>query len=830
MTLVNHYTFGDGEHVALGQADLRPRQVASPTNLTEALGFYADHGLPVTPVKPGDKKGYKKGWSIPGHGAALADFRKDDNVGVLNGTQPKDIEGGWCFNDVDIDANSDPARLIVERLLPPTGWRYGRPSKPQSHANYLVKGQLRTRKYFGIDGKVILELRGITQKKTHTLSVAPGSTHKSGEPIRFCEPRGNIGRIEIPDDLDKAVQHAAVGIVILSIWPAENRHRLRVAFAKVLIEHDIPPTRTTEILEAVMHVTGSAVHDVAPAVRSTEDAIRTGQSTAGTSIIIEVLGEETGRAVLACIFRILRSSIVDEAVGIVMRGGQLSAIVDRAEAALLSTPIYQRGGVLTRTIKLATITAVGEPDAVRRVAGSTVLIKVQEPWLLEQMGRTLRWFKSNARNEVSPADPQPIYARTLLSRGEWTFPVLRAVVTAPVLDRDGRIIAEPGFDVSSGLLLDFPSGSFPSVPASPTKDDAHAGLSRLSAPLRAFPFVDDAAKSVALSAMLTALVRVSLRTAPLHGYDAPAAGTGKSLLAEMVGLIATGFRPPALSQGKSPEEDEKRLSTVLFAGDPVIHIDNCELAVTGDFLCSMLTQEVVQARILGLSERRVLPSTALVLASGNNLTLAGDATRRAVICRLDAGLERPDSRAFDFDCHAEVLASRPELVVAGLTILRAYVVAEKPVNLIPMGSFTDYDWIRGALVWLDCSDPADTRNTILDSDPRKDELLSVMDLWEQGLGAEPVEVADVSTRADAVVAEGDSAGQSKRTAVRVLRDKLIEVACRGAWSGKSVGWWLRRNKDRVVGGRSFQCESSRNGQQWRLAKQGAPVQETLSAG
>ena len=159
----------------------------------------------------------------------------------------------------------------------------------------------------------------------------------------------------------------------------------------------------------------------------------------------------------------------------------------------------------------------------------------------------------------------------------------------------------------------------------------------------------------------------------MHGFDAPTAGTGKSLLAELVGLLATGVRPPAMSQGKSEDEDEKRLSTVLFAGDPVIHIDNCERALVGDFLCSMLTQEVVQARVLGYSERRVLPSTALVLASGNNLTCVGDVSRRTVVCRLDAEVERPDTRAFDFDCHQEVLDQRPHLVIAGLTILRAAV-------------------------------------------------------------------------------------------------------------------------------------------------------------
>ena len=105
------------------------------------------------------------------------------------------------------------------------------------------------------------------------------------------------------------------------------------------------------------------------------------------------------------------------------------------------------------------------------------------------------------------------------------------------------------------------------------------------------------------------------------------------MLAEMVGLLVTGNRPAAMSQGKTEEEDEKRLATVLHEGDAVIMLDNCERVVQGDFLCSMLSQEKVQARILGKSERRVLPSTATVLATGNNLTLAGDVTRRAVICR-----------------------------------------------------------------------------------------------------------------------------------------------------------------------------------------------------
>ena len=418
------------------------------------------------------------------------------------------------------------------------------------------------------------------------------------------------------------------------------------------------------------------------------------------------------------------------------------------------------------------------------------------------MSLALRWYQRKA-DKLVRADPQPLYARTLLHRGAWRFPVLRACVAAPTLDQDGRVIEHPGFDAASGLLLDFDEGTFPPVPVAPTKDEARVALATLLRPLRGFPFVTEAAKSVVLSAILTALVRRTLRSAPLHGFDAPSPAMGKSLLAELVGLLATGVRPPALSQGKTAEEDEKRLSTVLFAGDPVIHIDNCARALVGDFLCSMLTQEVVQARIVGYSERRVLPSTSLVLVSGNNLVCVGDVSRRAVFCRLDAEVERPDTREFDFDCHQEVLDQRPKLVVAGLTMLRAFIHAGRPVTLKPMGSFDDWAWIRGALVWLGCADPADTRQSSVESDPRQGELFAVMQLWDAAFGSGRTDVASVGT--------------STGADMEALQIKLIDVACRQrTWSGRSVGWWLRRYKDQVVAGQCFQCEPGMDGLRWRL--------------
>lgn len=779
--------------------------VQTSATAREIVAKYAEMNFRLVFWK-GDGKGpYDKAWGAKAAAGyyTLDKYEDGDQTGILTGTE---VALRKFLSDADIDWS--PGAEIAKALLPATGCGWGREGKPFSHFLYTTPEPLPSRKFEDpIDKTTLIELRGTKKDGDVGLqSMAPPSVwSKDGkrEPLQFV--RFGVPAF-VPDaqELPRRVCLAAIGMLLAKHLGHNGfGHETRLAWAGFLLRAGIAAADVVTMGEAMsIYCNNREVHDVRVVVESTAENLKSDKKRIkGAPSFAKILGEH-GKKIVACVYEWLGH---DGDAVVVMSGGRLSEIVDHAEAALLSgsaSPIYQRGGVLTRAVKLDA--PVGDYHDVRRERGATVLVPVNETWLTEQMGRVLRWLKINAKDERVPADPAPLYARTLLARGQWTFSVLRGVLNAPTLARDGRIIEVPGFDAASGLLLDFPAGSFPEVPPSPSREDAYLALARLSHPLRGFPFVDPAAKAVALSALLTALVRASMRTCPLHGFDAPAAGTGKSMAAENAGLLATGTRPPALSQGKTAEEDEKRLATVLFAGDPVIHIDNCERAIAGDFLCSMLTQEVVQARILGLSERRVLPSTALVLASGNNLTFAGDVTRRAVVCRLDANVERPDAREFDFDCHAEVLAARPELVVAGLTVLRAYHCAGRPVKLTPMGSFTDWEWIRGALVWLDHADPADTRLSILDGDPRKDELLGVMDLWAQAFGCSEIEVGQID----------NAQGEAKVA----LRARLVEAACRaGQWNSKSVGWWLRRHKDRVVGGKAFRCRKGESGMAWSLA-------------
>jgi hypothetical protein len=750
----------------------------------------------------GDIKGPPiEGWTTKTY--TIDDYREGYRVGILTGHE---ISPGKFLHDIDIDW-ADGSK-VAQAMLPPTGFVYGRAGKRISHCLYTASEPLTSFRYEDIDKTCLIELRGTKQDGSVGLqSMAPPSIWSNegkSEQLVFVR-QDALAHIDPPSSLKRHVDLSAIAMILARhLGRYGFGHDARLCWAGFGLRAGLSIDDLVKMGAAIsVYCENREVDDVREVLDSTAKNLAAKQKKVkGGPALAKLIGDK-GKAVIKRIDEWLGR---DDPDGIVMRGGQLSEIVDRAEAALVAnTEIYQRSGTLVRAIKLDGAVRHTADNAIRREAGAIVLAPVREAWLLEQMGRRIDWFKPNAQR--TRADPEAIYARTLLQRGQWSFPVLRGVVPAPTLARDGRIIERAGYDVESGLLIDIAPDTFPSVPEYPTREQALAALHRLSAPLRGFPFQDDAAKSVALSALLTALVRRSLRTAPLHGFDAPVAGTGKSLLAEMPGLLALGMKPASMSQGKTEEEDEKRLSTVLFAGDPIMLIDNCERAISGDFFCSMLTQEMVQARILGLSERRLLACAVLMLATGNNLTLAGDAARRAVVSTLDAQVERPDTRIFDFDCHAELLAARSELVVAGLTILRAYHIAGRPEELTPMGSFDDWSWIRGALVWLGCADPAATRSAILDNDPRKDELIGVMNLWEKTFGSTPTAVADIVPGEPPIPAEHSA-----------LHARLIEVACRGGkWSGKSVGWWLRRHKDRIVGGKCFrQGDKTDKGQQWSL--------------
>jgi hypothetical protein len=488
----------------------------------------------------------EKGWEQATESARPEDWHDGLNVGVLLGVE---IQPSQFLLDVDFDWPE--GGRMARRFLPDTNYGFGRKSKSLSHLLYTTSTPVPSRSFKDVDGQMLVELRGTKPDGTIGFqTMTCPSVHPSGEPLLLH--RTGDGSIGHNDSVPQCVLHYAIACILLRNVAARGfGHDARMAAAGFLLKLHVAPEDVIRVLQAVTEMTGNSTVEVESDVRYTYARIeaRRGRVTGGTKLA-EDIGER-GADVVKRIGEWLRDAVQHGPDDVVMEGGRLTEIVDRAEDALLTRgrPIYQRGGVLIRPVRLDH--ARGESVPIRRAVGAVVLAAVRERWLLEQMGLVLRWFRAE-----TITDPQPKYALTLLERGEWRFPVLRGVVMAPTLDRDGRILETPGFDRASGLLVDVEPNVFPPVPQQPNKDQAAEALSRLAHPLRAFPFVDDPARvggsrAVALSALLTAVVRGSLRTAPLHGFDAPTAGTGKSLLAEMVGLLSMGVKTPAMCLGNT---------------------------------------------------------------------------------------------------------------------------------------------------------------------------------------------------------------------------------------------------------------------------------------
>ena len=473
-----------------------------------------------------------------------------------------------------------------------------------------------------------------------------------------------------------------------------------------------------------------------------------------------------------------------------VRAGDLVRIVRQAEAELIfGGGVYQRSGDLVRVVRHDF--QVGADNREGLPLGALRLCEITAPWLTERFAFVAKWKRWQEREQSwKPIDPPQQYATTYLAKtGQWRVPVLAGIIECPTLRQDGTLLSKSGYDPDSGLYIDY-TGPALHIPDAPTRADALAAMAILKEPYSEFLFADPAiGLSIALAALLTAIVRRSLRTAPLFAFDAPVMGSGKGLLVKVAALIATGRPAPLLSQGKDEAEDEKRLGSLLLAGVSMMNLDNIERPVGGQLLNSMLTEPTCNPRILGKSESPEMPCNLTVFATGNNLQFIGDMVRRVLICRIDPGCERPDSRTFTRNLNDWVPANRPRLLAAALTVLRAYIVAGKPKQSIsPYGSFEEWSGlVRSALVWMGESDPCLSRAALESDDPVSSSLHAVLPLWHEQIGDRVVTTNEVCAIAtdDLLLSLLEIAGQRRDP------DKV---------DPKRLGRWLTKYKGRVSSG------------------------------
>lgn len=502
-----------------------------------------------------------------------------------------------------------------------------------------------------------------------------------------------------------------------------------------------------------------------------------------------------------------------------------------------------------------------EPElsaALRRPKGSTYLAPLRADnveFLLSASGRVFDTFvekpadkKDKAKKWPVSADPKWPWCRQVIANVQ-TFPEqvpwrrLHLVTHTPLLLANGDIVSAPGYHAETSVWFDPRGVKFPEIPPNPTKEQAQDALTKFAQVYKKFPFAKtgeetwnrSSSYATVLATILSILIRHLLPTVPMLGVTAPEAGSGKTKIAESIAVAATGCMPTRISYD-STEEFEKLLPAALRAGERTLLIDNVDKKwVNSPKLAQVLTtDEPTDFRVLGESRTVKVPNRGVIMTTGNQLIISGDLPRRSLSCRLVPEKEQPETRMFDFDPVVRAGEMFPELVSAGLTVLRYYFRADCPEpnykhGSAQSGSFEEWNRrVRGLLVHLEFGDPLEMQKEIRGDNPVLQEEVSLLRALRVFFDKEFLseEVKGVALKYTCVPTPTPPKKESERqkdARLRVekeqrdtegkARDELRSafMNSEGHWDTKAVGYRLRALRDRRLDGLQLRVVGSTHG-------------------
>lgn len=285
------------------------------------------------------------------------------------------------------------------------------------------------------------------------------------------------------------------------------------------------------------------------------------------------------------------------------------------------------------------------------------------------------------------------------------FPQLLGLSETPIIKDNGDVWDSPGYDHSTMLYFSPSNGvKFPKVSDTPTSAEILVARNLLQEAIVDFPFVDEFSRANALAAMITPVLRPIIRgNIPMCVIGKPQAGTGASLLCEVISITATGQDMATINEQKTEEEWQKVITSILRNGRVLVTIDNVEGKLFAPALASLLTSSTYQGRILGRSEMITLPNRTVWIANGNNIMLGGDLPRRCYTVLMDAKSAQPWLRPVQFqhpDLRRWAKDNRGFLVNAILTLAKGWIQAGRPTppDLPVLGSFEDWCTTVGGIL------------------------------------------------------------------------------------------------------------------------------------
>ncbi len=486
------------------------------------------------------------------------------------------------------------------------------------------------------------------------------------------------------------------------------------------------------------------------------------------------------------------------------------ATVDAAIAALAKhSDVYQRAGSL---VVIAPDTP--PPVASLRTAGGPRIVPTPLPRVKELMAESANWC-TVAGDDLKPCHPPDWCVRALDARSEYPgVRVLENVVESPTLRSDGTILSRRGFDAASGLFLHWPYPEL-EIENDPTEDAVHAARDALLDVVSDFPFADAVHRSTWFAAMVTLFCRHAYDgCSPLFVIDANCRGSGKTLLADTMSLIARGRPAPRMTFPRDAEELRKRITSLALTGENLVLLDNIDGRLGNATLDAALTATTWSDRPLGQTAIVTLPLSIVWVATANNALLSPDTARRSLHIRLETPIENPEERG-DFrrpDLKAWIRENRRQLVRAALVVLRGYFNAGSPEReLTTIGSFEQWARVvRQLVVWCGLPDPCSTREELASTADRDTEALKLFIAgWEE---IDP-------RRQGETIADALKFLKSRPNEFDTLRSAILELVPpkRGDFpNSRSVSMRLHHMRRRVVGDKYLDSKRSNKGAKWAV--------------
>lgn len=262
-------------------------------DIRPSVRHYMDAKFDVVVLRPQSKKPKFDRWET--RDTVLSDFEPSDNVGIRLGKDG--------LADVDLDCTE--AVSIARKLLPETGFVFGRAGRRGSHYFYRADHHCKSVELKDpANNEMVIELRSLTKGgQIGRQTVVPGSIHEGTGELIELEP----GATSLPQNVDAdklldAVYCVGAGALLARYWPDKGRHATMLALAGVFARAEWPQEQALSFCDAVYRAVRThdpgAVSRVQKEVASTYEALTTGHAFTGIPALKSAIDKKVVEVVL----------------------------------------------------------------------------------------------------------------------------------------------------------------------------------------------------------------------------------------------------------------------------------------------------------------------------------------------------------------------------------------------------------------------------------------------------------------------------------------------------------------------------------------------------